>query len=117
MHRQTYELLLFRINNALTEMRVGNNPGEQDWCEIASMVNTLHALRLQGKIEDPDELIADALAAMRAAQGKYRFTGKGLQTIILLLQDYTATCEQLPERTMKSAINFAFDQQLKERPR
>jgi hypothetical protein len=115
MHRSAYELLLFRINDALTALRLDPNPTAQQWVEIASAVNTMHALHLQGKILDPDNLINDALTAMREAQtraenGKpYRLNATGLQAIIGLLQDYTEACAQLPERTLKSAINFAYN--------
>jgi hypothetical protein len=117
MHRSTYELLLIKAYNALAEMKAGNQPTEHHWGELASAVNTLHALRIRGHILDPENNIDEALAAMRQADGRFRFTGKGLQTIITLLQDYVLCYENLPERTIKSAINFAFDQQLKGKPR
>lgn len=115
MHPDTYLKSLFEIDAALQSIRIGAEPKLNHWVALAAMVNIMDSLKQQSKIYDDDHLIADAVTALkdastRAGQGKaIRLDGKGIQAVNALMLDYTACCEQLPERTLKSAINHAFE--------
>lgn len=117
MHPDTYLKSLFEINTALQSIRAGTDPKLNDWIALVSMVNIMDSLKQQSQIYDDDCLIADAVTALkdastRAGQGKaIRLDGKGIQAVAALMLDYTACCEQLPERTIKSAINHDFELQ------
>lgn len=117
MHPGTYLKSLFEIDAALQSIRIGAEPKLNHWVALAAMVNIMDSLQQQGKICDDDHLITDAVNALteastRAGQGKaIRLDGKGIQAIAALMQDYTACCQQLPERAIKSAINHAFELQ------
>lgn len=115
MHPDTYLKSLFEINAALQSIRTGAAPKLNDWIALAAMVNIMDSLSQQGHIQDDNNLIKDAVRALkdastRAGQGKaIRLDGKGILAVAALMQDYTTCCEQLPERTIKSAINHAFE--------
>jgi hypothetical protein len=115
MHPDTYLKSMFEINAALQSIRVGTEPKLNDWVALAAMVNIMDVLSQQGHILDDNNLIKDAVNALadastRAGQGKaIRLDAKGLQSVAALMLDYTTCCEQLPERTIKSAINRAFE--------
>jgi hypothetical protein len=117
MHPDTYLKSMFEINAALQSIRVGAEPKLNDWIALVAMVNIMDALNQQGHILDDSNLIKDAVIALkdastRASQGKnIRLDAKGLQAVAALMLDYTTCCEQLPERTIKSAINHAFEVQ------
>ena len=115
MHPDTYLDSIFQIDAALQSIRTGAEPKLNDWIALADMVGVMDSLKQQGKIYDDDHLITDAVNALaesstRAGQGKaIRLDGKGILAVAALMQDYTACCEQLPERTIKSAINHAYE--------
>ena len=115
MHPDTYLGSIFQIDAALQNIRTGAGPKLNDWIALADMVGIMDALKKQRKIYDDDNLITDAVHALaksstRAGQGKaIRLDGKGILAVAALMQDYTSCCEQLPERTIKSAINHAFE--------
>lgn len=117
MHPSIYLKSLFEIDAALQSIRAGDEPKFSHWVNLASMVNIMDALRQRKSITDDGGLITDAVNAMaesriRADQGKaIRLDGKGLQAVNALMLDYTTCCEQLSERTIKSAINYAFERQ------
>lgn len=115
MHPDTYLGSIFQIDAALQSIRTGAGPKLNDWIALADMVGVMDALKKQRKIYDDDNLITDAVhtlakSSTRAGQGKaIRLDGKGILAVAALMQDYTTCCEQLPERTIKSAINHAFE--------
>ena len=115
MHPDTYLGSIFQIDAALQSIRTGAGPKLNDWIALADIVGVMDSLKKQHKIYDDDNLINDAVHALaksstRAGQGKaIRLDGKGILAVAALMQDYTTCCEQLPERTIKSAINHAFE--------
>jgi hypothetical protein len=115
MHPSVYLKSIFEIDAALQSIRAGAEPKLNDWIALADMVGVMDSLKQQGAIRDDDHLITDAVntlaeSSTRAGQGKaIRLDGKGILAVAALMQDYTTCCEQLPERTIKSAINHAFE--------
>ena len=59
-----------------------------------------------GWVEDPDKILTDAMKAMAEAGRRHqeghalRLSGKGIQTIRGVLEDYASALEQLPYRVM-----------------
>lgn len=99
--------------DALTAILTGDSPTLQNWSELASIANILEALRLQGEIVDDQGLIPDCLRALAQAHQRdtIRLDGAGRNAMILMLEEYVNLCKVIPERSIKSAVNFAFNAQ------
>lgn len=99
--------------DALTAILTGDKPTMQHWVELANIANIMLALYMQNQITDPQGLIADAVEALRKARQRdtIRLDGPGRNAMIMLLDQYVDLCKNIPERTIKSATNFAFNAQ------
>ena len=99
--------------DALTAILTGDKPTMQHWSELANITNIMMALCMQNQISDPQGLIADAVEALRKARDRptIRFTGVDRYAVINMLEEYVDLCKNIPERTIKSATNFAFNAQ------
>jgi hypothetical protein len=103
----------YRVFDALTAILTGDKPTLQSWAELASVANILEALRQQQHITDADGMIADATAALAKALKRpaIRLDAAGRYAMIDMLEAYVMCCKDLPERTIKSAVNYAFNAQ------
>jgi hypothetical protein len=83
----------------------------QHWAELANVANILEALRQQGRIADEDGMVADAITALGKARNRpaIRFDAAGRYAMIDMLSAYVECCKELPERVIKSAVNYAFN--------
>jgi hypothetical protein len=103
----------YRVFDALTAILTGDKPTILSWVELANACNVLESLRQQGNILDPDGLVRDAIDALTRARQRtpIRLDGAGRNAAILMLDAYVQCCRELPERTVKSAVNYAFNAQ------
>jgi polyribonucleotide nucleotidyltransferase len=103
----------YHVFDSLTAVLTEDKPTLQHWCELASACNVLEALRQQGHIMDSDGLVADAFDALKKARQRdtIRLDGAGRNAVILMLESYVVCCKELPERVIKSAVNFAHNAQ------
>jgi hypothetical protein len=103
----------YRVFDALTAILTGDNPTLQHWGELANACNILEALRQQGRITDCDGLVRDALDALTRARQRtpIRLDGAGRNATLDMLEAYVSCCRELPDRTIKSAANYAFNAQ------
>jgi hypothetical protein len=103
----------YYVFDAMTAILTGDKPTLQQWAELASACNILEALRQQGHLTDYDGLVRDALDALTRARQRtpIRFDGAGRNAAILMLDAYVSCCRELPDRTIKSAANYAFNAQ------
>jgi hypothetical protein len=103
----------YRVFDSLTAILTGDNPTEKHWVELANAANILEALKQQKHIEDTDGLICDAMDALARARERtpIRLDGAGRNAVITMITAYVMCCKELPERTIKSAANFAFNAQ------
>lgn len=103
----------YRIFDAMTAILTGDKPTQQHWCELANACNVLEALRQQRKLTDPEQLIVDAFEALLKARERtpIRFDGVGREAVLTMIDNYLTCCRELPERTIKSAVNYAYNAQ------
>jgi hypothetical protein len=103
----------YRVFDALTALLTGDKPTVHHWAELASACNILEALKQQEHIEDKYGLIRDAMDALARARTRspIRLDGAGRNSVITMLDSYVKCCKELPERTIKSAANYAFNAQ------
>jgi hypothetical protein len=103
----------YHVFDALTAILTGDNPTHQHWVELANAANILEALKQQEHIEDKDGLVRDAMDALARARTRspIRLDGAGRNSVITMLDSYIKCCRELPERTIKSAVNYAFNAQ------
>jgi hypothetical protein len=101
------------IFDAMTAILTGDKPTQQHWCELANACNVLEALRQQRHISDADELIPEAMQALLRARFRVpiRFDGTGREAVLTMIDNYLTCCRELPERTIKSAVNYAYNAQ------
>jgi hypothetical protein len=97
--------------DALTAILTGDKPTMQHWGELANIANIMMSLCMQNVIIDSDGLIADAVEALRKAHDRptIRFTGVDRYAVINMLEEYVYCCANIPARTIKSAVNYAFN--------
>jgi hypothetical protein len=86
-------------------------PNVMEWRVCAMVGNFMEVLLELGIAQDPDGLLVDAFAALRAAAernlraGKtIRLTGPGLVAIRGLIRDFAEILEQAPHRTIIRAF-------------
>ena len=97
--------------DALTAILTGDKPTLQQWSELANIANILMALCMQNQISDPQGLIADAVEALRKARDRstIRLDASGRNAVINMLEQYVDLCKNIPARSIKSAVNYAFN--------
>lgn len=98
------------INACMRSIEQNPNPTLEQWEIISDVVNLMQTLLEMDKIEDPDDLIGDAVAALAKAGTRHiergvpiRFDGGDLVTIRGVIEDYAMVAEHLPARTMITA--------------
>lgn len=103
--------------DALTAILTGDKPTLQHWVELANVANILEALRQQRVVVDPKGLIADCLQTLRIMRGRsaLRLDAAGRENMILMLESYVCFCKEIPDRMLKSAVNYAFNAQQHQR--
>lgn len=100
---------LLRMHMGLLMLETAPDPELDDWVVVSDAVNMLETLLNMGHVQDPDDLLGDAVAVMaeageRKQAGKtLRLSGRGIQVIRGVLEDYTTALNTLSERTMKAA--------------
>jgi len=103
----------FKRNHQLTcmwqglhELETAAKPTISDCAVVSDAINMMETLMGMGWVEDPDGMLTEAMEAMVEAGRRYegghalRLTGKGIQTIRGVLEDYASALEQLPYRVM-----------------
>jgi len=107
-HKREGQLEL--INACMRSIEQNPNPTLEQWEIISDVVNLMQTLLEMGKIEDTDDLIGDAVAALAKAGTRHlergvpiRFDGGDLTTIRGVIEDYAMVSEHLPARTMITA--------------
>ena len=97
---------LTRMWGGLAGLEQDPEPTKEDWIAVSDAVNMMETLIEMGFAEDEDNLIPEAVLAMKAAAARYkngtqiRLTGSGIQLIRGILEDYAYLAEHLDERTM-----------------
>ena len=107
-HKRKAQLEL--INACLRSIEQNPNPTLEQWEIISDVVNFMETLREMGEIEDPDDLIGDAVAALAKAGNRHitqnvpiRFDGKDFTTIRGVIEDYEMVGDHLSARIMIKA--------------
>ncbi len=97
--------------DALTAILTGDKPTQAHWAELANIANVMMSLCMQNQISDPQGSIHDAVEALRKARDRptIRFTGVDRYAVINMLEEYVYLCKNIPDRTIKSAVNYAFN--------
>ena len=97
--------------DALTAILTGDKPTLAHWAELANIANILMALCMQNVILDSDGLVADAAEALRKARDRptIRLDASGRNAVINMLDQYVDLCKNIPARSIKAAVNFAFN--------
>jgi uncharacterized protein YyaL (SSP411 family) len=100
---------LTRMWSGLRSMETAENPSYDDWEVVSNALNMMETLVVMGWARDEDGLIEDAVHELAVAGQRHvdtgapiRLSGKGIQTIRALLEDYATALEELPHRTMMS---------------
>lgn len=95
------------IHACLRSIEQNPNPTLQQWEIISDVVNMMETLLEMGEIQDTDDLIGDAVAALAKAGQRHieknvpiRFDGRDLTTIRGVIEDYEMVGEHLSARTM-----------------
>lgn len=95
------------IHACLRSIEQNPEPTLQQWEIISDVVNMMETLLEMGEIQDADDLIGDAVAALAKAGSRHleknvpiRFDGKDLVTIRGVIEDYAMVGEHLSARTM-----------------
>ena len=98
------------INACLRSIEQNPNPTLEQWEVISDVVNFMQSLLEMGYVEDKDDAIGDAIAALAKAGTRHiekglpiRFDGKDLVTIRGVIEDYDMVGDHLSARTMITA--------------
>lgn len=107
-HKRKSQLEL--INACMRSIEQNPNPTLDQWEIISDVVNLMQTLLEMDQIQDPDDLIGDAVAALAKAGTRHiernvpiRFDGGDLVTIRGVIEDYAMVSAHLPARTMITA--------------
>jgi hypothetical protein len=105
--KRNYQLT--RMLTAMHNLEQAPEPTIQDWEHVNDAVMLMEALRDMGVVQDPDNLLDDAIEALgkagaRAMEGKgIRLDGMAIKDLRAVLEDYAEVMAQLPARTMIAA--------------
>jgi hypothetical protein len=98
------------IRACLRSIEQNANPTLEQWEIISDIVNFMETLLEMGEIQDTDDLIGDAVAALAKAGNRHieksvpiRFDGRDLTTIRGVIDDYAMVGQHLSARTMITA--------------
>lgn len=106
-HKRTHQLLI--MYEALHSLEQDPEPKNIHWDRVNNSVLMMEALLNMGCIQDPDNLLLDAVEALgkagfRSMDGKtLRLDGKDIQCVRGVLEDYSEVTKVLSERTMIQA--------------
>lgn len=102
-HIRTHHLSL--MWQGLSALETAPDPSTEDWRVCSDAVNYMETLVEQGTCQDERGLIADAINEMAQAfkrklsgAGPIRLSGKGIQTVRGVLEDYAQVLEQIPHQ-------------------
>ena len=94
---------------AMQNLEQAAEPTITDWEHVNDAVMLMEALRDMQVVQDPDNLLDDAIEALgkagaRAMEGKgIRLDGLAIRALRAVLEDYTEVLAQIPARTMIAA--------------
>ena len=97
---------LTRMWQGLAALENAVAPTRDDWAVCSDAVNLMETLIEDGRVEDTNNLLFDAIRALaeaveRSFVGKpIRLSGVGIQAVRAVLEDYAMVLETLPARTM-----------------
>jgi hypothetical protein len=97
---------LTRMWQGLHELETAAKPTKEDCAVVSDAINMMETLLGMGWVEDPDDTLTEAMEAMVEAGRRHeqghplRLSGKGIQTIRGVLEDYASALEQLSYRVM-----------------
>lgn len=100
---------LTRMWEGLRALEQDQDPKIDDWKVVSDAVNMMETFILMNVVEDTDNAIEDAMEALRDAGNRskagypLRLSGRGIQTVRGLLEDYRDVIEQIPHRTLIAA--------------
>lgn len=106
------EQMMLRLYTALHAVAAGSQPGEDEWRDLADVVNTLETLALHRKkisAQDVMPIVHRATEAMVMAAKRYpatgaiRLDGQGLQALRDALAIFESCMETLSAREMQLA--------------
>jgi hypothetical protein len=96
-----------RMWAGLQAMESAPTPSTDAWRVCSDAVNLMETLISMGEAEDHGGLVADCVAALAQAGSRHveqgapiRLTGKGIQDLRAVLEDYALLINQLPARVM-----------------
>lgn len=94
----------------LDQLAAAPAPTALDWRTVAMAGNVLEVLLAQDVIDDPEGVLADGFAAMRAAahRDKIRFTGDELQAVRAMVRNWGDVLELAPHRTLLQAFRRVY---------
>lgn len=104
--RARYEATLHHLE----QLAAAPEPSPLDWRTVAMAGNVLEALLAADVIDDPERVLADGFAAMRAAASrpKIRFTGDELQAVRAMVRNWGTVLEQCPHRMLLQAFRRVY---------
>ena len=97
---------LGRMKQGLKNLEQSPRPSLDDWEVVADAVNMMETLLEMGAVEDKDDAIGDAVAALAKAGTRaittdvLRLDGPAISLLRGVLEDYEMVLENLPARTM-----------------
>lgn len=89
-------------------------PTALDWRTVAMAGNVIEVLLERDILQDPDGLLAEAFAALRAAAyrardlGKIRLDGPGLVAVRAMVREWGEILAQCPHRTLLQAFREVY---------
>ena len=97
---------LGHMKRGLANLQHSPDPIFEDWEVISDAVNMMETLLHMGMVEDPDDAIGEAVAALgktgdRCLRGQpLRLDGPAIGLLKGVLEDYEMVLENIPARTM-----------------
>ena len=105
--KRNYQLT--KMFTAMQNLEQAAEPTITDWEHVNDAVMLMEALRDMQVVQDPDNLLDDAIEALgkagaRAMEGKgIRLDGLAIRALRAVLEDYAEVLAQIPARTMIAA--------------
>lgn len=94
------------MKQGLKNLMQSPEPTLRDWEVVSDAVNMMETLLLMKLVEDPQDAIGDAVAALAKSGTRHlmerplRLDGPDIRLLQGVLEDYEIVLEALPERTM-----------------
>ncbi|CAB5220030.1 hypothetical protein UFOVP239_34 [uncultured Caudovirales phage] len=100
---------LTRMWGGLRNIETAPMPSVDDWSTVSDAINLMETLVEMDLMQDPEDLVGDAIAAMakagnRSIDGRpIRLDGGDIKIVRGLLEDYSHALETIPARVMVQA--------------